>query len=768
MPSLNTEEEPLQCQQFLPQQLQLSSALPLGSGALAQVVRSRLCFGNSNHDVSRRVPVAIKIVSKLQALHQHKVEAVMMEKEALLRLAPCPFTARLFGTAQSEDELFFVLECLPHGDLLQHIRRCAVKAAQRYHRSHQSPPAPPQSISSAAAAVSGFLSPSETNVFCSSPCSPSGGTAAPSPTAAATAATASAATAKQPPTGPPIATGPPGGLRGARGEVVPPIPLTALAQRCMTFKDTQLVAAQLVLGIARAYEKGIVLRDFKPENIAFDDHYRACLLDFDTADVKGSEVVPAPRPRVGEEERAATAGGERRDLPKRSSSGDPSRPRDEDSEAERFAPPPAACSSKRRRTVSEIQTMRKNTASFCGTAQYVSPEMLGSCQWSVSSDLWALGATVYEMIYGTRMFEGAFTFEVLQKVMNSGKVSASFPPVHLSSYSSSSAGGVDAPTIAPLSSSHLSRSSSCMEAPSSVEAEAEVEGPTASPFCRTKAFIQALVQVDPRQRLGVNPLTSRFDLQRIRDHCFFADFDWAVLDRQTRSYRPHHWQQGRTAAWQPGCQSPLSASLLHQPVGGGGGGGLAGAVSANSSVGALASPWWQDMSMSDVINATPHSASSTSYTPQQQISSSTRHKTVSKEGSTCRSEDEDEKTKEAMAEASWAADVLGSMFDDGTESLGPLYEVCPFNDPRYSHYVYQATADANPFERFLFGGKGADGLHGEVAGAAGSGHGDAAGTSAVATGLAPLGMPPYSSSGEEDDVIDDVGMHFHGSIPDLS
>ncbi|RNC52827.1 protein kinase, partial [Trypanosoma cruzi] len=106
------------CPTFDPQHLNLPDAEPVGSGAVSQVVRSKLNF-------PPYTPIAVKIVSKVQLLQQNKTNSAMNEKRALLEMGPHPFIVRLFGTAQSTDELYFVMEHLPNGDLLEHIRTCA-------------------------------------------------------------------------------------------------------------------------------------------------------------------------------------------------------------------------------------------------------------------------------------------------------------------------------------------------------------------------------------------------------------------------------------------------------------------------------------------------------------------------------------------------------------------------------------------------------------------------------------------------------------------
>ncbi|EPY29004.1 3-phosphoinositide dependent protein kinase-1 [Strigomonas culicis] len=406
------------CPQFRERQLNLATATPLGAGAISHVIQSRLTHPD--------LPIAIKALSKVQLLQQNKVASAMAEKSALLRVAPHPFIGRLYGTAQSEDELYFVMEWLPHGDLLQHIRRVALQRQREY---------------------------------------------------AATLLSAEEREAVE-----------------VRRLAPKPIPATAAALRCLGFRDIQLITAQLVLALARTAERGLVLRDLKPENIAFDDKYRACLIDFDTVDMEGALVKPetnhgvALPPEVGHREETRRS--------------DPCAMNGE---------APAGARAKRRVTVSEIQAMRKKTASFCGTAQYVSPEMVGECKWSYSSDLWALGAIVYEMVYGAHMFSGLSTFEVLQKVVQGA----------------TKGGAALADTLVPFPLVHLDGGGDSSNAEDY--------------WSRTKDFILRLVAIDPRARLGVHREHGTFDLDQLRRHPFFEDFTlWGLLEEQVAGFRPRH------------------------------------------------------------------------------------------------------------------------------------------------------------------------------------------------------------------------------------
>jgi serine/threonine protein kinase len=115
----------------------MDNGTPLGCGALAVVNRTL-------HRPTQR-HFAVKIVSKLQLIQLHKVEAAKAEKAVLYALGPHAGIVYLHGTMQSEDELYYVLDLLPNGDLLEHIRRVAGK--RRMSGDDQSSTAPTPCLS---------------------------------------------------------------------------------------------------------------------------------------------------------------------------------------------------------------------------------------------------------------------------------------------------------------------------------------------------------------------------------------------------------------------------------------------------------------------------------------------------------------------------------------------------------------------------------------------------------------------------------------------
>ncbi|KAF5370886.1 hypothetical protein D9758_002086 [Tetrapyrgos nigripes] len=112
---------------------------------------------------------------------------------------------------------------------------------------------------------------------------------------------------------------------------------------------------------------------------------------------------------------------------------------------------------------------------FVGTAQYVAPELVEANETSESSDLWALGCIVYQMISGRFAFSGLSEYLTLQKVKH---MDYSFPE------------GFDEDA---------------------------------------KDLVQKLLVRDPSQRLGAGEPGTPNDMQALRSHRFFKDTNWEEL-----------------------------------------------------------------------------------------------------------------------------------------------------------------------------------------------------------------------------------------------
>ncbi|XP_076818786.1 3-phosphoinositide-dependent protein kinase 1-like [Clavelina lepadiformis] len=67
-------------------------------------------------------------------------------------------------------------------------------------------------------------------------------------------------------------------------------------------------------------------------------------------------------------------------------------------------------------TESDLETPK--ASSFVGTAQYVSPELLKDKQAGVSSDLWALGCIIFQMLSGKFPFQAPNEYLIFQQILS--------------------------------------------------------------------------------------------------------------------------------------------------------------------------------------------------------------------------------------------------------------------------------------------------------------------------------------------------------------
>lgn len=115
--------------------------------------------------------------------------------------------------------------------------------------------------------------------------------------------------------------------------------------------------------------------------------------------------------------------------------------------------------------------------SFVGTPLYVAPEMLNENRSGPPSDLWALGCIIYQLRVGYVPFNGQFDYEVFQKITDRQ-----------------------------------------LQFPNDLEPEAI-------------DIIDALLHLDPSERLGAGPPGSHNDYEALKAHPFFKGINFKTLSQ---------------------------------------------------------------------------------------------------------------------------------------------------------------------------------------------------------------------------------------------
>lgn len=158
--------------------------------------------------------------------------------------------------------------------------------------------------------------------------------------------------------------------------------LLGVLKKTGTFDEecTRFFGAQILDSIEYMHSRGVIHRDLKPENVLLDDQLHVKITDFGTARLLTDPRAP----------------------PK----------------------PPGQESSQRGKEQDD-----NRAASFVGTAEYVSPELLTNKNACKASDLWAFGCIIYQLLAGRPPFKAGSEYLTFQKIVNLDyEFPSGFPP----------------------------------------------------------------------------------------------------------------------------------------------------------------------------------------------------------------------------------------------------------------------------------------------------------------------------------------------------
>nr|XP_018910691.1 PREDICTED: 3-phosphoinositide-dependent protein kinase 1 isoform X2 [Bemisia tabaci] len=140
---------------------------------------------------------------------------------------------------------------------------------------------------------------------------------------------------------------------------------------------TRFYAGEILVALEHLKRLKIIHRDLKPENVLLDENMHILIADFGSAKLNYNVNTARTTTRTSVNREDQDSGSER---------------------------------------------ARRN--SFVGTAQYVSPELLTDKTATHSSDLWALGCIIYQMIAGLPPFRSRSEYIIFQKIL---KLEYEFP-----------------------------------------------------------------------------------------------------------------------------------------------------------------------------------------------------------------------------------------------------------------------------------------------------------------------------------------------------
>lgn len=176
-------------------------------------------------------------------------------------------------------------------------------------------------------------------------------------------------------------------------------------------------AAEIVEGVEGLHRAGVIYRDLKPENVLIGSDGHIVLSDFGLSkefpvrDLGGSSTPPPGSPSKSYSSRDVKSSGGGGHTPHWLSASEDGRSTSSTSSIDN-AYPHAVKS--RNRWADE----RDTTTTFCGTAEYLAPEVIQGAAYSYEVDWWSFGTMLYEMLTGITPFWADTHAEMYVRVLH--------------------------------------------------------------------------------------------------------------------------------------------------------------------------------------------------------------------------------------------------------------------------------------------------------------------------------------------------------------
>ena len=222
----------------------------------------------------------------------------------------------------------------------------------------------------------------------------------------------------------------------------------------MKIETIQFYAAEVVNFLSYIQSKNIVHRDLKPENIMMNENWHLQVIDFATARILGKYFDK--KKMIFKDDTISSDNNKKNELKENQKNID-----DDD-----FDINPRS---------------ERRGLTFVGTAEYVSPEVLGDKPAGFGADIWALGIMIYQMFCGRTPFKEKTNYLIFRKIEELK-----------------------------------------IEYSSNVNITEEA-----------KDLISKILVKEPSKRLGAGEKGTEYDINHLKAHPFFKGIDWNNLHKIT-------------------------------------------------------------------------------------------------------------------------------------------------------------------------------------------------------------------------------------------
>ena len=222
----------------------------------------------------------------------------------------------------------------------------------------------------------------------------------------------------------------------------------------MKIETIQFYAAEVVNFLSYIQSKNIVHRDLKPENIMMNEKWHLQVIDFATARILGKYFDK--KKMIFKDDTISNDNNKKNELKENQKNID-----DDD-----FDLNPRS---------------DRRGLTFVGTAEYVSPEVLGDKPAGFGADIWALGIMIYQMFCGRTPFKEKTNYLIFRKIEELK-----------------------------------------IEYSSNVNITEEA-----------KDLISKILVKEPSKRLGAGEKGTEYDINHLKEHPFFKGIDWDNLHNIT-------------------------------------------------------------------------------------------------------------------------------------------------------------------------------------------------------------------------------------------